>query len=107
MFLFLISLIGSILGCVAFFITGSTTLLIIGAVLCAVDLLFGLLNGQSKTSFLQVGVVVVAMIIAGIIGYKLWVGAAIGLCISSLIMSIIGIIILLMAGASMGKNDDR
>lgn len=104
--MFLISLIGSILGCVAFFFTHSATLLIVGAVLCAVDLLFGLLNGQLNSIFLQIVVVVAGMFIVGRIGYKLWVGAALGLCISSLIMSMFGIVMLIMAGASMRKNDD-
>ena len=101
---FLIGLIGSIMGCVAFFVTGSPTLLIIGAGLCVVEMLMGLLSGQLRTIMPDIIVVVIGMIIARRIGYKLWVGAALGLCISTLLLSIVGIIMMIAAGASMGKE---
>lgn len=104
---FIIGLVGSIMGCVAFFITGSPTLLIIGAVLCVVEMLLGLLSGELRTIMPDVIVVIIGVIIAWRTGYKLWVGAALGLCISALVLSILGVVMMLVAGASMGKKSDR
>lgn len=104
---FIIGLVGSIMGCVAFFITGSPTLLIIGAVLCVVEMLLGLLSGELRTIMPDVIVVIIGVIIAWRTGYKLWVGAALGLCISTLVLSILGVVMMLVAGASMGKKSDR
>ncbi len=104
---FIIGLVGSIMGCVAFFITGSPALLIIGAVLCVVEMLLGLLSGELRTIMPDVIVVIIGVIIAWRTGYKLWVGAALGLCISTLVLSILGVVMMLVAGASMGKKSDR
>ena len=101
---FLIGLVGSIMGCVAFFITGSPTLLIIGAVLCLVEMLLGLLSGELRTIMPDVIVVAIGMIIARRMGYKLWVGAALGLCISTLLLSALGLVMMLVAGTLMGKK---
>lgn len=104
---FLIGLVGSIMGCVAFFITGSPTLLIIGAALCVIEMLLGLLSGELRTIMPDVIVVVIGMFIARRIGYKLWVGAALGLCISTLVLSILGVVMMLVAGRSIGKTDNH
>ena len=101
---FLIGLVGSIMGCVAFFSSGSQPLLIIGAVLCIVEMLIGLLSGQLKSLIPDIVVMVIGMIIAGFRGYKLWVGAALGLCISTLVLSIFGIIMLIVAGVATSKE---
>lgn len=102
---FLIGLVGAIMGCVAFFVTGSSTLLIIGAALCVVEILMGLFSGQLRTLTPDIIVVVIGMIILRRMGYKLWVGAAIGLCIGTLLLSIVGIVMMIVAGASMGKKE--
>ena len=104
---FIIGLVGAIMGCVAFFVTGSPTLLIIGAALCVVELLLGLLSGELRTIMPDVIVVVIGVIIAGRMGYKLWVGAALGICVSTLILSILGIVMMIVAGASVGRKDNQ
>lgn len=102
---FIIGLVGSIMGCVAFFVTGSKTLLIIGALLCVVEILLGFFSGQLKSIFPDIIVMVIGAIIASRKGYMLWVGAAVGLCISTLVLSIVGLIMMIVAGASMRNNE--
>lgn len=91
----------------AFFVTGSPTLLIVGAVLCVVEILMGLLSGQLRSIMPDIIVMVIGVFIAHRLGYKLWVGAALGLCISTLVLSIIGVIMMIAAGKSMGKSDNQ
>lgn len=102
---FIIGLVGSIMGCVGFFVTGSKALLIIGALLCVVEILLGLFSGQLRTIFPDVLAMVIGGFIAGKKGYLIWSGAAVGLCISTLVLSIVGLIMLIVAGVSMKREE--
>jgi len=65
-------------------------LLTVGAIAVIIETIIGLISGELKSPLTQI----IALIVGYIIVKDFWIGAAIGLCFESVILSVLGWIII-------------
>lgn len=104
MLVMLLSLIGSLLGVIGWFVKKSVVLLLVGFALTLVEMVTEWKNYNSGAKSLNIVLFIIGSIIGKFAHIPFWAGGLLALLIYDLIISIFGVAMLIIGGTNIGRR---